>query len=205
MTKILPATIQAVIERLALLPGMGPKSASRLTFYLLNRPQYELDELGQALIALKQQLKRCASCFNYTQDETSCELCLDETRRIDQLLVVEQPLQLVNLESAGYRGRYHVLGGAISPLQGIGPDELTIIPLLDRLASSPTVTELILATNPTLEGEATALYIHREILKRPQLTLKVTRIARGLPIGGDLEYADSQTIERALAGRQSLE
>ncbi len=202
MSQAIPKSIQKATDQLARLPGVGPKTASRLAFYLLNRPPAELQMLGQSLSTLRDGLVTCQTC--YTIAEVSpCAICADAKRDLTMVAVVEEPLDTVAMEKAHFTGRYHVLGGAISPIQGIGPNELHMEPLWQRVRTDLTIKELILATNPTLEGEATAMYIDREIskLNLPR-KLKVTRIARGLPIGGDLEYADEMTVTRALEGRK---
>lgn len=202
MKRTIPQSIQQAIEQLARLPGIGPKTASRLIFYLLNRPDAEVKQLGQALTLLREGLVTCQSCYTIAES-SPCPICADLHRDRSILAVVEEPLDIIAMEKANYQGRYHVLGGAISPIAGIGPDELHLAPLLARVKSDPSIKEVILATNPTLEGEATAMYIYREIGKmKLERKIKVTRIARGLPIGGDLEYADEMTVARALEGRK---
>jgi recombination protein RecR len=195
-----PEPVARLIDALQRLPGIGPKTAQRLTFYLLKRPTDEVRELGDALVAVKEKITYCRTCFNVT-DEDPCRIC-DDPRRDDHVLcVVEEPNDLLAMERTGeYRGRYHVLLGALSPLDGIGPDDLKIRELLARLEDRET-TEVILATNPNVEGEATALYLAK--LLRP-LVGRLTRIARGLPVGGDLEYADQVTLSKALEGRREI-
>jgi recombination protein RecR len=195
-----PEPVARLIDALQRLPGIGPKTAQRLTFYLLKRPTDEVRELGDALIAVKEKITYCRTCFNVT-DEDPCRIC-DDPRRDDHVIcVVEEPNDLLAMERTGeYRGRYHVLLGALSPLDGIGPDDLKIRELLARLEDRET-TEVILATNPNVEGEATALYLAK--LLRP-LVGRLTRIARGLPVGGDLEYADQVTLSKALEGRREI-
>ena len=200
MTAVTPEPVTRLIEAFAQLPGIGPKSASRLTFYLLRRPAEQAEALANALLDLKQKIVFCSVCFNITE-ESPCAICRDETRDRSILCVVEEPLDVVAIDRTGeYRGLYHVLHGAISPVEGIGPDELRINELLARLKAQP-VKEVLLATNPNLEGEATAMYVAR--LLQP-LGVRVTRLARGLPVGGDLEYADSVTLSRALEGRREM-
>lgn len=195
-----PEPVARLIEALQRLPGIGPKTAQRLTFFLLKRPAEEVRELAAALVAVKERIVYCRTCFNVT-DEDPCRICTDPTRDARLLCVVEEPNDLLAMERTGeYRGRYHVLLGALSPLDGIGPEDLKIRELLARLEGGET-TEVILATNPNVEGEATALYLAR--LLKP-LGLKVTRIARGLPVGGDLEYADQVTLSKALEGRREI-
>ncbi len=195
-----PEPFARLIEALQRLPGIGPKTAQRLTFFLLKRPVSEVRELSDALIAVKERIVYCRSCFNVT-DEDPCRICADPARDARVLCVVEEPNDLLAMERTGeYRGRYHVLLGALSPLDGIGPEDLKVRELLTRLESGET-TEVILATNPNVEGEATAIYLAKLI--RP-LGVRVTRIARGLPVGGDLEYADQVTLSKALEGRREI-
>lgn len=201
----LPRPIKKLIDSFERLPGIGPKTAARLTFYLLHVPQEMLDEFGDALKDLRKQTINCSICFNVSETDP-CPICSDTNRDHSLISVVEQPLDILALERVGkYKGVYHVLGGAISPLNNIGPDELKINELLVRLRSDPDkIEEVILSTNPNMEGEATAMYIANEInkLKAKSLKLKVTRLAHGLPVGGDLEYADEVTLQRALEGRR---
>lgn len=198
----IPKSIQRAIDQLAKLPGVGPKTASRLAFYLLSKPQSDVALLGQSISEIRQGLVTCQTCFTIAE-ASPCPICADTKRDQAVVAVVEEPLDVVPLEKSQFKGRYHVLGGAISPIQGIGPGELHMAPLFERLKTDEGITELILATNPTLEGEATAMYISREIDKMSlNHKVKVTRIARGLPIGGDLEYADEMTVTRALEGRK---
>jgi recombination protein RecR len=195
-----PEPVARLIDALQRLPGIGPKSAQRLTFFLLKRPADEVRELSEALLAVKERIVYCQLCFNVT-DQDPCRICADPGRDARQLCVVEEPNDLLAMERTGeYRGRYHVLLGALSPLDGIGPEDLKIRELLARLDAGGT-TEVILATNPNVEGEATALYLAK--LLRP-LGVRVTRIARGLPVGGDLEYADQVTLSKALEGRREI-
>src|SRR5438477_5965587 len=195
-----PEPVARLIEALERLPGIGPKTAQRLTFFLLKRPVEEVRELSEALIAVKERIVYCGSCFNVT-DENPCRICADPARDARVLCVVEEPNDLLAMERTGeYRGRYHVLLGALSPLDGIGPEDLKVRELLTRLDAGGT-TEVILATNPNVEGEATAIYLAK--LLRP-LGVRVTRIARGLPVGGDLEYADQVTLTKALEGRREI-
>ncbi len=195
-----PEPVARLIEALQRLPGIGPKTAQRLTFFLLKRPVEEVRELSESLLAMKDRIVSCRTCFNVT-DEDPCRICADPTRDAQLLCVVEEPNDLLAMERTGeYRGRYHVLLGALSPLDGIGPDDLKVKELLVRLEGGGT-TEVILATNPNVEGEATALYLAK--LFRP-LGIRVTRIARGLPVGGDLEYADQVTLSKALEGRREI-
>jgi recombination protein RecR len=200
MSAVTPKPVTRLIEAFAQLPGIGPKTASRLTFYLLRRPAEQAEALGEALRDLKQRIVFCSTCYNIT--ETSpCAICQDEGRDRSIICVVEEPLDVLAIDRTGeYRGLYHVLHGAISPVEGIGPAELRIDELMARLKAQP-VEEVLLATNPNLEGEATAMYLARLLLP---LGVRVTRLARGLPIGGDLEYADAVTLGRALEGRQEM-
>jgi recombination protein RecR len=195
-----PEPVARLIDALQRLPGIGPKTAQRLTFYLLKRPSQEVRELGDALVAMKEKITYCRLCFNVT-DEDPCHICNDPRRDPSVICVVEEPNDLLAMERTGeYRGRYHVLLGALSPLDGIGPEDLKIRELLARLDGTETA-EVILATNPNVEGEATALYLAK--LLRP-LVVRITRIARGLPVGGDLEYADQVTLSKALEGRREF-
>jgi recombination protein RecR len=195
-----PEPVARLIEALQRLPGIGPKTAQRLTFFLLKRPVEEVRELSESLLAVKERIVYCRRCFNVT-DEDPCRICADPARDARLLCVVEESNDLLAMERTGeYRGRYHVLLGALSPLDGVGPDDLKVKELLARLEGGET-TEVILATNPNVEGEATALYLAK--LLRP-LGIRVTRIARGLPVGGDLEYADQVTLSRALEGRREI-
>lgn len=192
-----PKVIQNLIEAFERLPGIGPKSAQRLTYYLLHAPKKEAQALAQAASDLKEKTVICGICFNVS-DQTPCQICSDSARDQSILVVVEDPLDALALEKTGFQGLYHILNGAISPLESIGPEQLRIKELLPRLKDK-TIGEVILATNPTMEGEATAMYIDRLI---SPLGVKVTRIARGLPVGGDLEYADQTTLTKALEGRR---
>ncbi len=193
----IPKVVRELIEAFERLPGIGPKSAQRLTYYLLHAPKEEAEMLAKSALALKESTVLCSVCFNISEKDP-CEIDTDHTRDKTVIAVVEDPLDVLALDRTSFKGLYHVLHGAISPLQNIGPDELHVKELLPRLKDG-VVTEVILATNPTMEGEATAMYIDRLI--RP-LGIKVTRIARGLPVGGDLEYADETTLSRAMEGRK---
>ncbi|HZT95521.1 MAG TPA: recombination mediator RecR [Chloroflexota bacterium] len=193
-----PKPISRVVEGLSRLPGIGPKTAQRLTYYLLRASREQVGELADALRDLKDNVKLCSTCFNIS-DQDPCHICTNPRRDQSTICVVEEPLDLVAIErTARFGGVYHVLHGAISPMDGIGPDELRIRPLISRLGPGTKVQEVILATNPNLEGDATAMYITK--LVEP-LGIKITRLARGLPIGGDLEYADEITLGNAFAGR----
>lgn len=198
--QIAPLPVMRLIEEFSRLPGIGPKTASRLTFFLLRSPKEQAMALAEALKELKEKIKLCSVCFNVTE-ESPCPICRDDSRDRTTLCVVEEPLDVLALErTREYKGLYHVLHGAISPVDGIGPDELRIRELLERLRGR-RFKEVILATNPSLEGEATAMYLHRQIAP---LGIKVTRIAHGLPVGGDIEYADELTLTRALEGRREM-
>ena len=193
--------VQKVIDAFEALPGIGPKSAARLAYYLLNVPQERLEIFAEALESLKKDTKFCKLCFN-VGEEDFCPVCQDESRDKGVVCVVETALDLLAFEKAdGYRGVYHVLGGSVSPMAGIGPEDLRIPQLLARVKTGE-IKELILATNPNMEGEATAMYISQKI-KDIGLgeQVKITRIGRGLPTGADIEYADAQTLLRALEGR----
>lgn len=201
LPSITPPPIARLIEALVKLPGIGPKTASRLAFYLLRAPDEEVLALAEALRELKARTRLCEICFHIT-DESPCAICRDERRDHGLICVVEEPLDVIAIERTGeYHGVYHVLHGVISPMDGIGPEHLRIRELLERVQREPP-QEVILATNPSLEGENTAVYIYR--LLSP-LGVRVTRLARGLPVGGDLEYADEITLVRALQGRQAME
>lgn len=192
--------LRELIDQLSKLPGIGPKSAQRLAFYLLKGNREDAEGLAQAIIHLKDKVKFCPVCYNVT-DEPLCEYCADARRDDSVIVVVEEPRDIVAVERTGeFQGRYHVLGAAISPIDGIGPEDLRIKELLKRLEDGK-VKEIIIATNPNLEGEATAMYLTKLI--RP-LNTKVTRLASGLPVGGDLEYADEVTLGSALRGRREM-
>ena len=191
-----PKPIQNLIEAFERLPGIGPKTAERLTFYLLHSPIEESEALAKAAVEMKEKTVICTVCFNIGEEDP-CFICSDNSRDQNIIMIVENHLDVLALEKANYKGLYHVLHGVISPLENIGPDELHIRELLPRLKNG-SVKEIILATNPTMEGEATAMYIQRLI---SPLGIKMTRIARGLPVGSDIEYADETTLSRALEGR----
>ncbi len=198
---MLAKSIRNLIEEFSGLPGIGPKSASRIVFYLLKSHQNDLDKMASALSALKKDLKICSKCFNYGETNP-CDICIDTERDQSSVCVVEEPLDVIALDRAGFSGVFHVLGGVISPINGIGPDDVRIRELVDRVrSSSGEITEVILATNPSLEGEATAVYIQDRLTN---IDVKVTRLARGLPVGGDLEYADELTLSRSLEGRKEF-
>jgi len=193
--------IQDLIDELGRLPGIGPKSAQRLAFHLLQAETADVQRLATALTRVKEQVRFCATCFNVAESE-QCRICRDPRRSDELICVVEEPKDVVAIERTGeFRGRYHVLGGAINPLEGVGPDNLKVRELMMRLADG-TCKELILATDPNTEGEATATYLVRLLRDFPGLT--VTRLASGLPMGGDLEFADELTLGRALSGRRTL-
>lgn len=196
--------VQKVIDAFEALPGIGPKSAARLAYYLLNVPQDRLTKFGEALGNLKKDTKFCALCFNVGEGEF-CPVCEDESRDRSQVCVVENSLDLLAFERAdGYRGVYHVLGGVINPLAGIGPSDLRIPQLLARVKTGE-IKEMILATNPNMEGEATAMYITAKIKEiGAGSEIKITRIGRGLPTGADVEYADGQTLLKALESRSEM-
>ncbi len=195
--KIIPSNVQNLIDELAKLPGIGPKTAQRLTFYLLRSSEKSLSELGSAVLNLKEGVQTCSSCSNISETDP-CYICEDSKRNREIVCVVEEPLDVVAIERTGkFDGLYHVLGGVISPIDGIGPDDLYIKELVSKARDSE-IGEVILATNPSIEGETTAMYLQK--LMSP-LDIKITRIARGLPVGGDLEYADEVTLSRAIEGR----
>jgi recombination protein RecR len=192
--------IQDLIEEFGRLPGIGPKSAQRLAFHLLTMEPADADRLANAILAVKERVRFCRRCFNVSEQE-ECRICRDARRDVTVLCVVEEPRDLMAIEkTAEFRGRYHVLGGAISPIDGVGPDDLRVKELVARLGGEEIV-EVVLATNPNIEGEATASYLAR-LLKG--MGVRVSRIASGLPVGGDLEYADEVTLGRAFAGRRDL-
>jgi recombination protein RecR len=200
----LPRAVRRLIEKFERLPGIGPKSAQRLVFYLLHNPDHELQDFAERLTALKRDTVVCSQCHNVSESDP-CEVCSDSSRDASVLCVVEQPLDVLAIErSDKFHGKYHVLHGAISPLNNIGPEQLYLRDILKRLSG---VKELILSTNPTMEGEATALYITELIKQEGSLAeseLRITRIGHGLPIGADIEYADGVTIARALEGRRTM-
>lgn len=199
---LLPSPIQDLINAFSRLPGIGPKTASRLTFFLLRAPEDLSLELAQALQGLKADTAYCQVCFNITvAGRYECEICASADRDPALICVVEDPLDVLALERTdGFSGRYHVLHGALSPIEGIGPEDVKIGELLERVRAGG-IQEVILATNPSMEGDATAMYLRQRL---QPLGVRVTRLARGLPVGGDLEYADQGTLLRALAGRQEM-
>lgn len=204
--KILPAAVEKLIEAFEKLPGIGPKTASRLTFYLLHVPQHELDAFSESVHNIRLGTVTCSRCCNVGEQDP-CVICTSPERDTKIICVVEQALNIVAIEKTGkYNGIYHVLGGSINPLANIGPDELTIDKLISRVKSN-SIDELILATNPDMEGEATAMYIRRELKSHPDqigTKVKITRLAHGLPVGGDIEYADEVTLGKALEGRDDF-
>jgi recombination protein RecR len=201
MTSLYTEPVQDLIDELGRLPGVGPKSAQRIAFHLLKLSEQDAGRLAHAITEAKRRVRFCATCFNISESE-QCELCTDPRRDSSIICVVEEPKDIVAVERTHeFRGRYHVLQGAINPIEGIGPDQLRVRELLERIRGD-VVHEVILCTNPNIEGEATAMYLAR--LLEP-VGISVTRIASGLPVGGDLEYADELTLGRALEGRRSVE
>ncbi len=199
MSKTLPKPVRDLIEEFSRLPGIGPKSAQRLAIHLLHSPPGRLKDLGDSVLKLKDGIVFCGTCWNIAEKDP-CAICDDEAREQGVICVVEEVLDVVALEKTrDYRGVYHVLHGALSPIDAIGPDQLKMDALFERVEKG--ADEVILATNPSLEGEATALYIQKQL---KNFDMKITRIARGLPVGGDLEYADEVTLSRALAGRSEF-
>lgn len=200
-TSAVPPSVQRLIDSLAALPGIGPKTASRLTYHLLRVPEAQTLELAAALADLRKLTRYCDTCFNFSQT-SRCQICDDDGRDHSTLCVVEEPLDVLAIERTGvYGGLYHVLHGAISPIEGVGPDDLKISELVHRV-SAGAVNEVIVATNATLEGEATAMYLHKRLADLP---VRTSRLARGLPSGGDLEYVDPLTLSRALEGRLDMD
>ncbi len=196
-----PRAVTQLIEEFHRLPGIGPKTAQRLTFYLLRAPKEQAQALALAVQRLKEQITICSTCANIAEEDP-CPICRDESRDRSIICVVEEPLDVLAIErTREFRGLYHVLHGAISPVEGIGPEDLKIRELLRRLQTGSGIREIVLATNPNLEGEATAMYL--EGLIKP-LGVRLTRLARGLPVGGDLEYADEVTLTRAIEGRREV-
>ena len=193
--------VQELIDELGRLPGIGPKSAQRIAFHILQTENFDVTHLAEVLMTVKEKVRFCEICGNVTEQET-CSICRDPRRSPATICVVEEAKDVVAIErTREFRGLYHVLGGAISPIDGIGPDDLRIRQLMQRLADG-TVTEVIIATDPNLEGEATATYLSRMLM---HLGLRITRLASGLPVGGDLEYADEVTLGRAFEGRRLVE
>ena len=194
-----PKSVQRLIDEFSRLPGVGPKTASRLTYFLLRGDGQQPRDLAQALLELKERTRLCSTCFNITESDP-CPVCADATRQGSLLCVVEEPLDVLAIERTNFKGRYHVLHGVLSPVEGVGPEDLRIKELVARARREP-LTEVILATNVSLEGEATAMYVQKQLAP---LGIKITRLARGLPVGGDLEYADETTLARALEGRSAM-
>jgi recombination protein RecR len=195
-----PDAVIRLVGEFSRLPGIGPKTASRLAYYLLRAPVEQVKSLGAAITDLRDRITFCSQCYNITEDDP-CPMCSDERRERHIVCVVEEPLDVLAIERTNeYRGLYHVLHGAISPVEGVGPDDLRIKELVERVKGGE-ITEVILATNAGLEGEATAMYTQRQLLP---FEVRVTRLARGLPVGGDLEYADAITLARALEGRREM-
>ncbi len=200
MSKAIPEPVTRLIEAFSRLPGVGPKTASRLTYYLLRAPDELSQTLSGAVADLKLKTRYCSVCHNITEQDP-CAICADEGRDKTQVVVVEEPLDVLAVERTGaFQGRYHVLHGAISPVEGIGPEDLKIRELVERVRGG-TILEVIVATNPGMEGDATAMYVQRQLAP---LGVKITRLARGLPTGGDLEYVDSVTLLRAFQGRHEI-
>jgi len=200
--QLLVEPVARLIDEFSRLPGIGPKTSARIVFHLLRAPAEQTQALAEALLDLRQRTVFCSVCHNITEVDP-CAICTDESRDRTLICVVEEPLDVLAIERTGeYRGLYHVLHGVLAPIEGIGPDDLHISDLLPRLKSVPPVREVIIATNPNMEGEATAMYIARQLTGTG---VRITRLARGLPVGGDLEYADQITLGRALAGRQTIE
>jgi len=195
-----PESIRALIRNLAKLPGVGEKTAERLTIHMLRQPVAEVEQLAHSMIAVKQKIKLCSMCFALS-DTHQCHICMDESRDHAQLCVVEQPADMVSIEKSGaYKGMYLVLGGALSPIEGIGPQDLRIKELIDRI-SQGSIREVIIATGTSVEGESTAGYIAQQI---SQASVKVTRIATGVPVGGDLKYVDQMTLKCAMESRHGI-
>jgi recombination protein RecR len=193
--------LRSLIDELGRLPGIGPKSAQRIAFHILKVPGEDARRLSDAIIAVKEKTTLCGICFNVAESGALCTVCSDDRRDAEVLCVVEDPRDIVAVERAGFKGRYHVLGGALSPLDGVGRDQLRMEELLARVKEG-VIREAIVCTNPTIEGEATAMLVAKELVP---LGITVSRLASGLPVGGDLEYADELTLGRALEGRRPLE
>ena len=193
--------LRTLIDELGRLPGVGPKSAQRIAFYLLKVPNEDALRLSDAITSMKERTTLCARCFNVAERGSQCEICLDESRDGTVLCVVEDPQAIAAFErTKDFKGRYHVLHGALSPLEGVGPEQLRVAELVSRIPDEG-ITEVVVCTNPNLEGEATAMFLARRLADLP---VRVTRLASGLPVGGDLEYADEMTLGRALEGRREL-
>ncbi len=199
MAAILPSSAERLVAELAKLPGLGPRSAQRLAFHVMKAPSERAHALAEALVEVKDKLRPCAECFGYAEEEL-CPICADPRRDTSVLCAVEEPSAILPIERTNeFRGRYHVLGGALSPIDGVDPEDLRFDELLDRIARHG-VTELVIATNPTMQGEATALFLADMVRDR----VRVTRLASGLPVGADLEHADELTLGRALLGRRPI-
>jgi recombination protein RecR len=198
----LPKSLQNVVDGFEQLPGIGPKTAQRLSFHLLRMPLDEVQKFAESLKDLKEKTVICKNCYN-VGDSDLCEVCKDPLRNSQIICVVESPLDLLALEKSNFKGIYHVLHGAINPIAGIGPEEIFIGQLIDRLKGGTSVTEVILATSTSMEGEATAMYIRKQMVDSGLSSIKVSRIGKGLPIGSDIEYADENTLRDALSGRIS--
>jgi recombination protein RecR len=193
--------LRSLIDELGRMPGIGPKSAQRIAFYLLKIPNEDALRLSDAIVSVKERTALCQRCFNVAERGSLCEICQDDTRDGSVVCVVEDPQAIAAFErTKEIRGRYHVLGGALNPLEGVGPDQLRISELVARI-DAEHIEEVVLCTNPNLEGEATAMYLAKRLADQP---VRVTRLASGLPVGGDLEYADEMTLGRALEGRREL-
>jgi recombination protein RecR len=200
----IPRAISALIDSFQKLPGIGPKTAQRLTYYLLHVPQIELDNFSDAISHLKKDTTLCSTCRNVGESDP-CLICSDISRDTSTILVVEQPLDVLAFEKTGkYKGLYHVLHGAINPLENIGPDEIYIGDLIERVKKDKKIKEVIIATNPTMEGEATAMFLTKEIKRLEKSKLTITRLGMGIPTGADLEYADEVTLYQALQGRRDI-
>lgn len=199
-----PKAIKDVITSFERLPGIGPKGAARLAFYLMNTPKTYVKELADCLVKMKDEIKICRTCFSVSEKDV-CTICNDEKRNHLLICVVERAIDVMAIENmGGFKGTYHVLGGVINPLDHVGPDDLKINELVERVKNFDKEMEIILATNPTMEGEATALYIKKKLEDLKIKNLKITRIGSGLPMGADLEYADQATLSRALDGRRDI-
>ncbi len=200
----IPRAISSLIDSFQKLPGIGPKTAQRLTYYLLHVPQIELDSFSDAVSHLKKDTTLCSACRNVGESDP-CYVCSDLSRDKSIILIVEQPLDVLAFEKTGkYKGLYHVLHGAINPLENIGPDEIYTQDLIERVKKDRIIKEIIIATNPTMEGEATAMFLAKEIKKLEKSKLKITRLGMGIPTGADLEYADEVTLSQALQGRRDI-
>ncbi|KUK83862.1 MAG: Recombination protein RecR [Microgenomates bacterium 39_6] len=202
----LPKALEELINSFEQLPGIGPKTAARLSFYLLHTPQDYLDRFGQAVVNLKKDTVECSFCHNIAQKDP-CPICRDEQRNKNIICVVEQPMDLLSIEKTNrFNGVYHVLHGAINPLQAIGPEEINVDSLIARVKKDPDLEEIVLATNSGMEGEATAMYLKRELVKinqKRKRKFRISRMGQGLPVGADLEYADEATLRQALEGRRN--